>query len=316
MNRYSPLDLFMKIGLVHFMAFPETMKGQGPILETLTRVAEDDFFRAVEVTAINDDKVRREAGRLLSTAGLEVGFGAQPSIFTRGLDLNSPDETERRAALEACEALVGQAREIGAVKFAVTSGPDPGSSGRASALERLSGSLAELGKRCREEGLALVLEVFDREVDKKRLIGSTADAVMVAREVRRLVPEFGLMIDLSHLPLMGEGPEESLGAAAGCLTHVHIGNCVIKHQDHPLYGDWHPRFGCPEGECGVLELRRFLRALFEIGYLTPGGDRTVAFEVRPAAGETPGAVITQAKRTLKEAWAGLEPPGINSVISQ
>jgi len=26
---------FMKVGLIHFMAYPETMKGDGPILETL-----------------------------------------------------------------------------------------------------------------------------------------------------------------------------------------------------------------------------------------------------------------------------------------
>lgn len=299
------MDRYMKVGLVHFMAFPETAKGEGPILETLNRIAEDDFFRAVEVTSIKDEKTRLGAGRLLASAGLEVGFGAQPAIFSGKLDLNSPDQGERKAALEACLALLGQAKQLGAGKFTVASGPDPGPVGRPAALERLAGSMIELGGRCRDEGLSLVLEVFDQEIDKKRLIGSTADAVAVAREIRRSVPDFGLMVDLSHLPLMGETPRHSLEQAREYLVHTHIGNCITKHADHPLYGDWHPRFGCPEGECGVPELREFLQVLMEIGYLAPGGERTVAFEVRPAEGESSGIILAQAKRTLKEAWAGL-----------
>ncbi len=290
------------------MAFPETAKGEGPIIETLTKIAEDDFFRAVEVTAIKDPKTRLQAGRLLACAGLEVGFGAQPAIFGGKLDLNSPDEAGRRAALEACFDLLDQARELGARKFAVASGPDPGPQGRGAALERLAGSLVDLGRRCRDEGLSLVLELFDRDIDKKRLVGTTGEAVALAREVRRSVPGFGLMVDLSHLPLMGETARHSLGLAQNYLAHIHIGNCILKPAGHPLYGDWHPRFGCPEGECGAGELREFLQVLLDIGYLAPGGERTVAFEVRPAEGESSGVILAQAKRTLKEAWAGLGFP--------
>ena len=35
---------FMKVGLIHFMAYTQVMKGEGPILETLQKIAEDDFF--------------------------------------------------------------------------------------------------------------------------------------------------------------------------------------------------------------------------------------------------------------------------------
>ena len=49
---------FMKIGLVHSMAYPKTMKGKGPILETLQKIAADDFFTAVEISWIKDNKIR------------------------------------------------------------------------------------------------------------------------------------------------------------------------------------------------------------------------------------------------------------------
>ena len=57
---------FMKVGLVHFMAYPQVMKGEGPILETLQKIAEDDFFTAVEVSWIKDAKVREKAKKLFS----------------------------------------------------------------------------------------------------------------------------------------------------------------------------------------------------------------------------------------------------------
>jgi len=43
---------FMKVGLVHFAAYPETIRGEGPILKTLEGIVEDDFFSTVEVTHI------------------------------------------------------------------------------------------------------------------------------------------------------------------------------------------------------------------------------------------------------------------------
>jgi len=41
---------FMKVGLIHFMAYPQVIRGDGPILETLQKIAEDDFFTAVEIS--------------------------------------------------------------------------------------------------------------------------------------------------------------------------------------------------------------------------------------------------------------------------
>jgi sugar phosphate isomerase/epimerase len=113
------------------------------------------------------------------------------------------------------------------------------------------------------------------------------------------------MIDLSHLPLMGESVEHALRIARDYLVHVHIGNCVIKEKNHPAYGDKHPRFGMPGSENDVDELRLFLKALLDIGYIGEGKQNIVAFEVKPQSGESPEVVIANAKRTLMEAWTKL-----------
>ena len=299
------LHAYMKVGLVHFMAFPETGKGEGPILESLAAIASDEFFGSVEVTRIKDPIVRREAAALLASAGLEVGFGAQPMILGGKHDLNSLDEATRSAALATCYEALAQAKELGARKLGILSGPDPGREKREAAKEALIRSLLDLGRRCESEGIQLALETFDFDIDKRALVGPNGEAAEIARIVRRDVPSFGLMLDLSHLPLQYETPQDALTATADVLVHAHCGNAIMRDKSHPLYGDQHPRFGHPHGENGVDELREYLRVLLEIGYLQKGTLRTLAFEVKPAPGETSQAVIANAKRTLVQAWAAL-----------
>ena len=117
---------FMKVGLIHFMAYPETMKGDGPILETLQKIAEDDFFTAVEVSWIKDDKVRDKAKKLLEMSHLTVAYGAQPRLLINNLNLNSFNEEERKMAVREIKAGVDEAYEIGAKGLAFLSGKDPG----------------------------------------------------------------------------------------------------------------------------------------------------------------------------------------------
>jgi sugar phosphate isomerase/epimerase len=153
--------------------------------------------------------------------------------------------------------------------------------------------------------MGVCIETFDRSIDKKSLIGPNALAVELSKTVRRDHPTFGLMLDLSHLPLQFETSEAALTVAKDHLVHAHIGNCVVSDRSHPLYGDLHPRFGVEGGENDVPELVEYLRVLREIGYVGDGKQNVVAFEVKPAAGDTSSIVIANAKRTLIEAWARL-----------
>jgi len=296
---------YMDVGLIHFMAYPQTIKGEGPILETLAEIAADDYFTLVEVTWIKDPEIRQKAKDLLAHAGMSVAYGAQPALLTQKLNLNAEDPAERKTAIDQIVACVDEAYELNARGLAVLAGKDPGAEGRARAKELLVDSLKHICKRRR---MPIALETFDRVgYGKNALIGPTAEAVEIAEAVKAECPNFGLMLDLSHLPLLGETAKQCLTTAKDHLIHVHIGNCVMKDPDHPAYGDEHPRFGIPGGENGVPELVEWLRALFEIGYLDGKMPKPVSFEVKPilAQGETTAAVVANAKRTLNQAWARL-----------
>jgi sugar phosphate isomerase/epimerase len=296
----------MKVGIVQFMAYPEAQRADGPHYETIEKIAEDPFFGAIEITTIPDPAVRARVARLLKQAHLAVGFGAQPIQLSGKLDVNSLDADKRRAAIERLKQAIDEAYELGAQRFAILSGPYPGEAQEAAAMEALIDSLDQLCTYAESKGsLGVVVETFDRTIDKKSLIGPNALAVELSKAVRRHHPTFGLMLDLSHLPLQFETSEHALTIAKDHLVHAHIGNCVVKDRSHPLYGDLHPRFGVEGGENDVPELTEYLRVLREIGYIGDGKQNIVAFEVRPHQGDTSAVVIANAKRTLIEAWARL-----------
>lgn len=308
----EPLEAYCHVGIVHPMAFPECLSGDGPILETLTTIAADSFFSAIEVSWIKNPLVRKQAADLLAIAGLEVIFGAQPALLQPQFSLCALDESRRQATLVEAKKLVDQAYELGAAMMVVPSGPDPGETDRACATEALVDSLRQLCAYAQEKAdvrmLSLALENFDRELDKRQLIGPTKEAAAVAEAVWTECSNFGLTIDLSHLPQLRERADETVLAAVDHLIHVHIGNCVITEESHPAYGDKHPRFGLPGGMVGVEELKRFFEALIYAGFFkrnTPTTMPVVSFEVRPAAEENPALVIANAKRTLLQAWAKL-----------
>lgn len=305
----EPLTSYFKVGIVQFMAYPNCLRGEGPVSEYVRRIVEDEFFQAIEVSWVKDPVERRKVADLLRQSHLTVGFGAQPSILTTGYDLNSLNPEDRQVAVNQIKSMVDMAAEMGIARVAFLSGKDPGEAQRERATVALIDSLCQICAHAQSRDVTIILETFDRTLDKKALIGPAKEAAAVARAVRTNFPNFGLMLDLSHLPQQFESPAEALPAVKDFLVHVHIGNCVTKDPALPAYGDQHPRFGFPNSDVDVPQLAEFLTELFRIGYLGTHKKElpVVAFEVKPFGDEAPETVIANAKRTLLEAWALVEP---------
>ena len=109
---------YMKVGLIHFMAYPDTMKGEGPILETIRKIAVDDYFNAIEITWIKDDKVREKVKKMLETSHMTVAYGGQPRLLTTGMNINDLDENARRRAIDSLKEGIDEAYYMGAKGFA------------------------------------------------------------------------------------------------------------------------------------------------------------------------------------------------------
>lgn len=297
------LHKYMKVGLIHFMAYPQCMKGDGPIEETLKKIALDDYFDAVEITWIKDNETRQRAKKIIETSHMSVAYGGQPRLLTTGYNINDLNEEGRLTALATLKEGIDEAYEIGASGFAFLSGKYPEDK-KEEAYQALVKSTKELCTYAKSKGnIPVLLEVFDYDIDKKALIGPAALAKRFAEEIRSEQDNFGLMVDLSHIPMIHETIEEALLPVKDYIMHAHMGNTVIQDPSIPGYGDTHPRFGFPGGENDVDELAHYLTVLKQIGFLNEANRPFVSFEVKPFGDEDPDLVVANAKRTLNLAWA-------------
>lgn len=294
---------YMKVGLIHFMAYPATMRGEGPIVETVKKIAADAYFNAIEVSWVKDPAVRKEVKKILDISHMAVGYGGQPRLLTTGMNINDLKDDNRARAVATLKEGIDEAYELGARGFAFLSGKYEEQT-KEQSYQALAASTKELCTYAKAKGnIKVLLEVFDYDIDKKSLIGPAPLAKRFAEEITAEFDNFGLMVDLSHIPMIHETCEESILPIKDYILHAHMGNTVIKDPSCEAYGDTHPRFGFPNGENDVDELVEYLRVLKDIGFLNPENPPIVSFEVKPWGDEDPELVIANAKRTLNEAWA-------------
>ncbi|MGI6083001.1 MAG: Cgl0159 family (beta/alpha)8-fold protein [Limnochordia bacterium] len=309
------------ISIVHSMAYPgpgntrSVSRGEpvrAYLLRTIKEVLNDPYFQGIEITWIKDKQLRAEVAELLKASGKNVIFSAQPvqlvneDALIPWEDISCIDEVGRQQAVERLKGCISQAYELGASQFCMVSGRDPGAESglgkRETAFRQLLRSIDELceysGKYAAEnnlEPMRITLEIFDRSPEpnhKNQFIGPSDEACELARRLRDNYgrTEFGLLYDLSHMPLLRGNSFTSetpavLRELAPYLNHVHIGNCVTDPQD-PLYGDSHPRFDYPGGAVDEDMLAEFVKVLVEIDY--QGG---IGFEVMPYGDEIPSMVV-------------------------
>lgn len=287
------------------MAFPGTGKDAGTIAENMKKVITDDYFNAIEITCIQDEKIRQAVKEMLSASHMTVTYGAQPTLLGSGLNMNDTDAEAGQQASALLKEGIDEAYEMGAEAFTFLSGKYDVNQ-KDEAYNLLVRSTKELCAYAKSRGnMQVILEVFDYEVDKKSLIGPSWLAKRFADEITKEYDNFGLTVDMGHIPLIKETFKEAVLPVKKYLKHVHIGNCVIKNSSFFGYGDTHPRFGFPNGENDVEQLVLFLKLLKDIGFLNKRKQAIVNFEVKPSIGEDPEIIIANSKRTLNMAWAKL-----------
>ena len=297
---------YMRTGIILHMAYEGLSTGKGPILECLSKIAQDDYFDAVEITHVEDDNIRQQVKEMIEVSHMAVAYGGQPCLMTAGLNLNHYDPAERKKAVDRIKAAIDEAYEIGAEGFSFLAGQYDADRVE-EAFKNLLDSTREICRYAAQKGeMPVLCEVFDYDIDKKSLIGPVDRVKKYAKIIANEYSNFGLMVDCSHIPMLHETFEESLVPVKDYIRHAHMGNTVIKNPGFPAYGDMHPRFGFPNSENDVEELAHYLQVLLDIGFLNTEKPPIVSFEVKPFGEEKSEFVIANAKRTLNAAWKLVE----------
>lgn len=295
----------LPLGITHYLAFPETLFGEGPVVESLRVLAGDPEFAFIELTHIADPGARGEAAALLHEHKKRFAFNTQPMLHAQRLNLAARGDA-RQAAVDAVKRAIDEATEMDAETLVFPAGADPGEARRHEAIDGLQKSVFQIHAHARTTNrrLRLLLAPSDRvPFGDNALFGPTEEAVAFVEAVREYYAKFALLIDLANLPLLGETPDYTLTIARTELgSYVRAGNCVMRDAGHPAYGNRHPPLAIAAGEIGVPELAEFLKALVTVGYLNTEQPGTVCFAVKPLFGQNARTIIDHVKKTIDLAW--------------
>ncbi len=297
----EPIGHYFKIGLIAAMAYPDF--GNNPVA-AVERIARDSYFDAVELNPIPPEH-RKAVAKVLAPSHLTVCCGAQARLLGSGLNPNDLDEAGRQKAEQTLIQGVDEAAELGAQSVAFLSGkwwPQT----RKKGLEQLLKTTLAVCRYAASKDIDVELEVFDYDIDKGSLIGPAPLAAQFAAQVRNHYQNFGLLVDLSHIPMTYETPEFVVRTLRPYITHLHMGNTVIAGPDLEAYGDEHPCFGFPSSENDIPQLVVYLQALRQEGFFNRQDPYVLSFEVKPRSDEDPQVVVANAKRVLNRAWALLD----------
>ena len=293
---------YMRVGTILHVSYKQLGSGEGPILECLKKIVTDPYFEVVEVAHMKDAEVRKAAADMIARGHMTSSYGGQGRMLGAGLNINDLNEEGRQKALASLKEGIDEAYEMGVEDFAFLAGRYEEET-KEESFQALLKSTRELCEYAKSKGdMPVLCEVFDYDIAKKSLIGPVDMVKRYAETICAEYDNFGLMVDLSHIPMLHETIEESLLPVQQYIRHAHMGNTVIKSPECPAYGDEHPRFGFPNSENDVEELAAYLRLLLKIGFLNEKKRPIVSFEIKPFGEADPEVCLANAKRTLDLAW--------------
>lgn len=292
---------YFQIGTIQWMSHPPA---DYDLVDSVKTIACDPFFDAIEIGQIKDGGVRAKVKSMLEQAHMKVCYGAQPRLLGPGLNPNDLDEEKRQTAEKTLLEAVDEAAYLGAKGIAFLAGKWQPETKEAAYAQLLKTTKAVCDYAA-QKGMTVNLEVFDYDMDKAALIGPAPYAAKFAADMRSMVNNFGLMVDLSHFPTTYETSRFVIRTLRPYINHFHIGNAVVK-KGCEAYGDQHPRFGFPESANDTEQLLDFFQVLKEEGFFNAKEPYVLSFEVKPWKDEDGDLILAGTKRVINRAWAMLE----------
>lgn len=292
---------YFKVGVVQWMIHPAA---RYDFLESLKTLACDDFFDAIEVGQIKDDKAREAAKQILADSHMKVCYGVHTRILGPKLNPNHVDEAERKKAEATLIEAVDEAEYLGAKEITFLSGKWDEATKEQNYAQLLK-TTRNVCDYAKPKGMSVELEIFDFDMDKAVLIGPAPYAAKFAADMRTSHSNFGLCVDLSHFPTTYETSRFVIQLLKPYLTHLHFGNAVVQ-QGCEAYGDVHPCFGYPNSVNDTAELLDFFRVLKAEGLFRADDPMVLSMEVAPRPNQDGDIILANTKRTLNRAWALLE----------
>lgn len=294
---------YAKLGLVHHLLYPECVKDMQYHANTLEAFIKRDDIEALDCCLPYNDEMRSRLAPQIKSCGKDVAYALH--LFpSRKISLSSLDIQEQAITKLILRDQIEMAASVGATGFVFVSGADIPDN-RPAAMKAFKDFCRWFCAELKPYGITALLEPFDRTIDKKYLYGPIKDCVELVEEISEEYDNIGIELDMAHLPLMFEGFEDAIEQCGKHIKRVHLGNCILKNKNNPLYGDMHPPMGIEDGEIDVPELTRILKALLKVGFLDKDDRKPLIMEMTPFPGKTPEYTVEETVKRLNAAWSAL-----------
>lgn len=265
------------LGINHQFLYPDAMVNAKAHTDSIKEISAFDNIDAIDCWLWRGSNAKEEAA-ILRDSGKIINYNIGDRFGEDVCKPASDSIAEREYAYSKIMREIEYALNLDSKKIVFASGPDFPSD-RHGATDRFFEFVIKLLSQIPDD-VTLALEPTDRDIDKHFLLGPLDETVSFIKRVRTAGGNnFGLLLDMCHVPLMHETLDSSLEKAEDTLVHIHLGNCMLKDKNDTLYGDKHPAWGYTGGEYAEAEAVYFIKKLRGHGYIaTP--NNTVTFEMR------------------------------------
>jgi len=295
---------YARLGLVHHLLYPECGDAAEIHVKTLLKFMKRSDIETFDCCLPYGDSFREQLIPTIRECGKTVCFAIH-FYPLRDLPLAATAPANEAQTWMIIDDMIEQAAAIGAQGFIFGAGIPSYYNAEANDFAAFDRFCVKLCKKLKPHGITAMLEPFDMDIDKKFLYGPIDDCVRLAERITATHDNFGFELDMAHLPLMREDFSSAIKRSAPYLKRIHLGNCVLKDQNHPRWGDTHPPIGFDGGEIDVPELVVILRGLLDCGFLDKNNRGNLLVEMTPFPGKSVDFTVEDNFKRLEEAWRQL-----------
>jgi len=266
---------YMRLGVNHHLLYADVIKDSAEHLRTLENVLSDPRQDIIDMWYPWD--IKEECLKAIRNSGKTIYYNMGNRSGQQSLAPASMDGEHRRYTLDVYKDELERAKLCNAQKIITNSGPND-IENRDQCKDYLVEFYIELCKCA--ESIIVMIEPTDWNASKRKLIGSSKEAVEICRRVRDAGCEnMASMIDMCHVPLMHETIAQAVCDTGDYLEHIHLGNCVLDKAS-PIYGDKHPGIEIEGGVYGVSDITELFGLCLSNGYFDTKNRGSASIEMR------------------------------------
>lgn len=288
---------YMQLGVNHHVLYSDVIKEPAEHLRTLEIVLSDPRLDIIDMWYPWD--IKDGCLNAIRKSGKTIYYNMGNRTGQRPLAPASMEDEHRRYSLDVYKDELQRAKLCGAKKIIANSGPN-NVEYRDQCKDYLVEFYVELCKRA--EPIIVLIEPTDWDTSKRKLIGSSREAVEICQRVRDAgYANMASMVDMCHVPLMHETITQAVFDTGDYLEHVHMGNCVLDKAS-PHYGDKHPGIGIQGGLFGAGDIAQLFELLLSNGYFSSKNKGSASIEMHRLPNQTPETSFEKYYTAVCQAW--------------